>query len=135
MTRRIKIASAQPNVQVGNITSNVDEIIRMANAARDELDADVVVFPELTVTGYPPEDLLLRDDFLEAAAKGVKRAVDSVNGIVLVFGHPLREDGKLYNAATVSYDGRVVIRYRKQDLPNYLVFDEKRYFDLSLIHI
>jgi len=97
--------------------------------ARDELNAGLVVFPELTITGYPPEDLLLRNDFLEASERAVEFVLSSVQGIVVVFGHPWRHNGKLYNAATVASDGEIIARYAKRDLPNYLVFDEKRYFD------
>lgn len=128
MNRQLVVATAQHNVQVGSIEKNVDRIIELAHEARDRLRADLVVFPELTITGYPPEDLLLRDDFLDAADRGVARVVDSITGITAVFGHPSRDQGELRNAATAVRDGDVVARYFKQDLPNYLVFDEKRYF-------
>ncbi len=128
MSRRLVVATAQHNVQVGSIEKNVDRMIELANEARDRLGADLVVFPELTVTGYPPEDLLLREDFLDAADRGVARVIESIKGITAVFGHPSRHDGELRNAATASRDGELVARYYKQDLPNYLVFDEKRYF-------
>jgi len=129
MSRRLIIATAQHNVQVGSIEQNVDRMIELAHQARDESDAHLVVFPELTITGYPPEDLLLRQDFLDAADAGVERAVASIEGIAAVFGHPQRDGDALRNAATVAANGEVVARYFKQDLPNYLVFDEKRYFD------
>jgi NAD+ synthase (glutamine-hydrolysing) len=122
------IALAQINFQVGNIKANVDSIINAANHARDELNADIIVFPELIVTGYPAEDLLLRKDFIEAANNAIHQIAESVNGIALVIGFPELADGKLYNSAVVLHQGVTLACYRKQALPNYGVFDERRYF-------
>lgn len=129
MVVKTSIAVAQINLNVGNCRENANSIIESATRARDDHNAKLVVFPELTITGYPPEDLLLRNDFLEASERAVEHVIESVHGIAMVFGHPWRNGGKLYNAATVALDGKVIGRYAKRDLPNYLVFDEKRYFD------
>ncbi len=124
----LKIALAQINFQVGNIAANVESIINTARAARDDLGADMVVLPEQIVTGYPAEDLLLRKDFIEAANNAIHQIADSVDGIALVVGFPEWADGKLYNSAIVLHQGVSLACYRKQALPNYGVFDERRYF-------
>jgi NAD+ synthase (glutamine-hydrolysing) len=124
----LKIALAQINFLVGNIVANVDNIIKAANTARDELGADMIVFPELIVTGYPAEDLLFRADFIEEANNAIHYIAESVNDIALVVGFPELADGKLYNSAAVLHQGITLACYRKQALPNYGVFDERRYF-------
>lgn len=124
----LTIALAQTNFLVGNIAANVDNIIQTAKIARDENGADLVVFPELIVAGYPAEDLLLRRDFIEEANNAIHEIADSINGIALVVGFPEIADGKLYNSAVVLQDGVTLACYRKQALPNYGVFDERRYF-------
>ena len=124
----LKIAIAQINFLVGNIAANVNNIIEAAVYARDQLNADIVVFPELTITGYPAEDLLLRADFITAANNAVYQLVDRVVDIALVVGFPELEGTKLYNSAVVLHQGVMLARYRKQALPNYGVFDEQRYF-------
>ncbi len=124
----LKIALAQINFQVGNIAANVNSIIKAANIARDDLAADIVVFPELIVTGYPAEDLLFRKDFIEEANNAIHAIAESVNDIALVIGFPELADGKLYNSAAVLHNGVTLACYRKQALPNYGVFDERRYF-------
>ncbi|MDD5460393.1 MAG: NAD+ synthase [Methylococcales bacterium] len=124
----LKIALAQTNFLVGNIAANVDNIIKAANYARDELGADIIVFPELTITGYPAEDLLLRIDFIIEANNAVYQLADCIAGIAVVVGFPEREGNKLYNSAVVLHQGVKLACYRKQALPNYGVFDEQRYF-------
>jgi NAD+ synthase (glutamine-hydrolysing) len=124
----LKIALAQINFLVGNIAANVDNIIKAANTARDELGADMIVFPELIVTGYPAEDLLFRADFIEEANNAIHHLAKSVDDIALVVGFPELADGKLYNSAVVLHQGVTLACYRKQALPNYGVFDERRYF-------
>jgi NAD+ synthase (glutamine-hydrolysing) len=124
----LKIALAQINFLVGNITANVDSIIKAAITANDELGADIIVFPELIVTGYPAEDLLLRADFIEEANNAVHHLAENVRDIALVVGFPELADGKLYNSAIVLHQGVTLACYRKQALPNYGVFDERRYF-------
>ncbi len=124
----LKIALAQTNFLVGNIAANVENIIKVATYARDELKADLVVFPELTIIGYPAEDLLLRADFIAAANNAVYQLADRIDGIAVVVGFPELEGDKLYNSAVVLHQGVMMARYRKQALPNYGVFDEQRYF-------
>lgn len=124
----LKIALAQINFLVGDIAVNVDNIIKAASAARDELAADMIVFPELIVTGYPAEDLLFRADFIEEANNAIHFIAESVADIALVLGFPEWADGKLYNSAVALHHGVTLACYRKQALPNYGVFDERRYF-------
>lgn len=124
----ITIALAQINTTVGDFEGNRLKIIDAANQAKDQLQADVIVFPELTVTGYPPEDLLFRQDFIELAWQQVQRLCLEIDGIDLVIGFPHQVDGRLYNSAAVIRDGKILQLYHKQKLPNYGVFDEQRYF-------
>jgi NAD+ synthase (glutamine-hydrolysing) len=119
----------QINTIVGDVLGNVKKVIDAAEHARDELNADLVVFPELTLTGYPPEDLLHRPDFIKRVELGLEKLKKDLYGITIVIGHPsgqVRED--LYNAASVIIDDQCLITYFKQYLPNYSVFDEERYF-------
>ncbi len=124
----LKIALAQINLLVGDISFNSDKIIQTIEHAREQLGADVVIFPELSVTGYPPEDLLLRNDFIQQAEAAVHEIAAHAKEIDVVIGCPERYQGKLFNSALVLRDGNVLARYRKIILPNYGVFDEKRYF-------
>ncbi len=128
MFEQLKIALAQINLVVGDIEGNVKKTIHAARQARDRNRADVLVFPELTVTGYPPEDLLLRSDFVLASQLAMEELRNEIKGICCVIGHPLQCDGALYNAATAIENGEILATYFKQVLPNYSVFDEKRYF-------
>lgn len=128
MTKKIRVALAQLDLTVGDITDNLKKMVAAASAARDELAADVIVFPELSITGYPPEDLLFRQSFLTAAAEAVNQFKTQVNGIVCVIGHPYATAQGLYNACSVIHNGAILGRYAKQHLPNYGVFDEYRYF-------
>ena len=124
----LKIALAQTNFLVGDIAANVDNIAQTAIHARDELGADMIVFPELTLTGYPAEDLLLRDDFITAANNALYQLADRVAGISMIVGFPERDGDRLYNSAAVLHQGAILACYRKRALPNYGVFDEQRYF-------
>lgn len=128
VSKRLKIALAQINFQVGNVAANVEQIVASAENARDSLQADIAVFPELIVTGYPAEDLLLRKDFIETANNAVYEIACRVKDIAVVIGYPEWSDGKLYNSAIVLHNGVTLACYRKQALPNYGVFDERRYF-------
>ncbi len=130
--KELVIALAQLDLHVGAIAANADRVIETARRARDELGARLVVFPELSLTGYPPEDLLLREDFLDEVDAQLRRVVSAVSGIAMVIGYPRRKSGSLYNAAGVLCDGGILVEYHKQALPNYSVFDEKRYFDPGL---
>ena len=124
----LKIALAQINLLVGGIQVNQEKIIQTAEYARDQLGADLVVFPELTVTGYPPEDLLLRADFIKQANQSVFAIAQAVKDIDVVIGFPEKSGDFLYNSAVVLRDGKILTRYRKNVLPNFGVFDEQRYF-------
>ncbi|HZR37168.1 MAG TPA: NAD+ synthase [Nevskia sp.] len=124
----IRLAAAQLNLWVGDIEGNVGKIVEAARQARDELKADLVVCPELSILGYPPDDLLLRTALPRAVEEGLARLLREVHGITLVVGLPEFAPEGLYNAACVIRDGAVIARYRKQLLPNYGVFDEKRHF-------
>jgi len=132
MTQTLTLALAQLNLWVGDVEGNVGRIIAAAVKARDELKADLVACPELSLIGYPPDDLLLRSGIPALIEAGVQRLLREVRGITLVVGLPEYEGGlvggELYNAALVIRDGAVIARYRKQQLPNYGVFDERRHF-------
>lgn len=121
------IQIVQMNPLVGDIVGNAERVIDEAVRAR-EAGADMAVFPELVLTGYPPEDLLLRPEFAERVETALVRIQSQVSGITLVLGYPRRSVGGLFNVAGVIRDGAVVAEYAKQHLPNYSVFDEKRYF-------
>ena len=123
-----RVVMAQLDFLVGDIAGNVEKIIAAAAEARDRLRADLIVFPELTVTGYPPEDLLLRPGFVRQVEPALRRLCDGIRGIAAVVGCPLPTPEGLRNAAVVLADGAVRATYYKQWLPNYSVFDEKRYF-------
>jgi NAD+ synthase (glutamine-hydrolysing) len=122
----LKVALAQINPTVGDIPGNARKIGEHIAAARDE-GAALVVFPELTLSGYPPEDLLLKTSFLERAAGALQELAAQTRGIVALVGFPESAED-VYNAAAVLADGEVAAIYRKMYLPNYGVFDEQRYF-------
>src|SRR5215471_16460344 len=122
----MRVALAQINPTVGDIAGNeakVREYLALAREAR----AQLVLFPELAVTGYPPEDLLLKEHFLADAYAAVERIASDAHGIVAVVGFPERADD-VYNAGAVCAEGSLRAIYRKVNLPNYGVFDELRYF-------
>ncbi|MDR3414670.1 MAG: NAD+ synthase [Nevskia sp.] len=128
MIQPLRLAAAQLNLWVGDIEGNVGKIIEAARYARDDLKADLLVCPELSLLGYPPDDLLLRTALPRAVADGLERLLHEVRGIALIVGLPeFAEEGR-YNGAVVIHDGTLLARYRKQLLPNYGVFDEKRHF-------
>ena len=124
----MKIAIAQMNATVGDLAGNVARISDFAQRARGA-GADLMLTPELAVCGYPPEDLLLRTDFLAACDQALADLASRTKGVALVVGHPRTVDGKRYNSASVIRDGEIVGVYDKQRLPNYTVFDEERYFE------
>ncbi|HKK14987.1 MAG TPA: nitrilase-related carbon-nitrogen hydrolase, partial [Gammaproteobacteria bacterium] len=128
MASPLRMVMAQLDFLVGDLSGNVERIIAAALEARDELGAQAVVFPELAVTGYPPEDLLLRNGFHLHVLAGLERIKRDVRGIHVIVGHPHHDIGGLFNAASVIRDGQILATCRKQHLPNYSVFDEKRYF-------
>jgi NAD+ synthase (glutamine-hydrolysing) len=128
MAQTLRIVMAQINTLVGDIEGNADQVIAASLRARDEMQADAIVFPELTLTGYPPEDLLLRPGVSTATVHGLERVKKAADGIDVIIGYPQKESGGLYNVASVIRDGQIRATYHKQHLPNYSVFDEKRYF-------
>ncbi|HED12186.1 MAG TPA: NAD+ synthase [Gammaproteobacteria bacterium] len=128
MTARINIVLAQLNPHVGDVSGNIQRIIRAVADAR-KLGAQLVVFPELSVTGYPPEDLLFREDFIIRAHKAIDHLVVRLPAeVTVVVGYPRKVGEALYNSAVVLRQGMIVTHYNKWLLPNYGVFDEKRYF-------
>jgi NAD+ synthetase len=126
----VKIAIAQMNALVGDLAGNAARIVALANDARAQ-GAALMATPELALCGYPPEDLLLRSDFMTRCAEALADIARRVSGIALVIGHPRLEQGRRHNSASVLRDGRTLCVYDKHNLPNYTVFDEERYFDAS----
>ncbi|MGY4533760.1 NAD+ synthase (glutamine-hydrolyzing) [Pseudomonas sp. TE3786] len=128
MSQTLRVVMAQLNLRVGDVHGNVERIIAAATSAREQWQADVIVFPELSLCGYPPEDLLLRSSMQRRIEQGLLRLQSEVQGIYLVVGYPWLDGEQRYNASAVIADGAVLATYYKQRLPNYRVFDEKRYF-------
>ena len=124
----MRIALAQFDFPVGAVEDNARRIIGLIAQARDAHRADVVLFPELALSGYPPEDLLQRPDFLAACATALAGIAAATQGIVAIVGHPESAGAMAFNAASVLRDGAIARTYRKRELPNYAVFDERRYF-------
>jgi NAD+ synthase (glutamine-hydrolysing) len=124
----MRIALAQINTVVGDIDGNRGRILARLEEAR-AAGADLVLFPELATTGYPPEDLLLRAAFLRAADASLAAIAAETRGIAALVGTPHLDDGRLYNACAVCADGEIKAIYHKHHLPNYGVFDEERYFE------
>lgn len=124
----LSLAMAQLNLKVGDIEGNCIQIIDAAAHARDKLGAQLIVYPELSLTGYPPEDLLLRPAFIRQVEEALQTIMSETRGITLLLGYPRRSAGKLFNAAGVIADGELKGEYFKTLLPNYSVFDERRYF-------
>ena len=124
----LRIALAQFDFPVGDLEGNADLIIGLIEEARDEWEADLVLFPELALSGYPPEDLLLRPGFLGDCHRAMERIAPAATGITAVVGWPESHGPVVYNAASILRDGRLERTYRKRELPNYAVFDERRYF-------
>src|SRR3954452_14798245 len=133
----MRLGLAQIDTVVGDLDGNRDRVLRRIEEGRDE-GVDLILFPELAVTGYPPEDLLLRPGFVRAAERTVQEIARETRGIVALVGVPTF-DRDLYNTCAVLAAGEVKTRYRKRFLPNYGVFDEDRYFasgrDLVLLEL
>jgi NAD+ synthase (glutamine-hydrolysing) len=124
----LRIALAQVDLLVGDVPANVERLIQLAGRARSELGADLVMFPELALSGYPPEDLLFHRGLRLKIEQGLERLRLAVPQIGVLVGYPEYHEGRIYNAAQLLHGGRVLANYRKACLPNYRVFDEKRYF-------
>ena len=127
-TRPFTVVMAQLNFVVGAIDDNTTLLIDSARRAIAEFNAQFVIFPELTLTSYPPEDLLLRPSLAPRMKVAMDRILAAKLPTTLVFGYPESSDGKLYNSLAVVDQGKLLATYRKQCLPNYQVFDERRYF-------
>ncbi|KJV29080.1 NAD+ synthase [Luteibacter yeojuensis] len=122
-----RFALAQQDFPVGATADNARRVRALAAEARDRLGASLIAFPELTLSGYPPEDLLQRPSFLQACGRELEALAADLEGIAAIVGYPDTR-GEVYNAASLIRDGQVEWTYHKQALPNYTVFDEKRYF-------
>jgi NAD+ synthase (glutamine-hydrolysing) len=125
---RLRCVMAQLNLVVGDVDGNTSRIVAAANEARDRHHADIVMLPELAVSGYPPEDLLFHSGMRLQVAKSLERLQREIRGITLVAGYPEYVGATIFNAAVVIRDGKIIANHRKACLPNYRVFDEKRYF-------
>src|SRR5918997_5733263 len=125
----LRLALAQVDARVGDLEGNAERIRRATAQARDA-GAELVLFPELALTGYPPEDLLLKEHFLQATREALEALAADVEGIVALVGTPERADD-VHNALAVLAEGAVRAIYRKNHLPNYGVFDERRYFQVG----
>lgn len=128
MSHTLSITIAQLNLHVGDISGNAQKVIETARTSLANERSDLVVFPELTLTGYPPEDLLLRPSLQKRIDGALAEICQAVQGIDVLLGCPYFIDGKLYNCAVLIHDGELTSIYQKQHLPNYEVFDEVRYF-------
>lgn len=124
----MRIAIAQNNYTVGDIRRNLDLIKSSVKQAESE-DADIVVFSELSLCGYPPEDLLLRPDLYTIIDEAIEELLHLNSSVAMVIGHPIKQSEGLFNVATVIHGKKILVQYKKQLLPNYSVFDEKRYFE------
>ena len=124
----LTISIAQLNFLVGDISGNAQRVIDTAQGLQAEEKSDLVVFPELTLTGYPPEDLLLRPSLQKRIDRALQEICNAVQGVDVLLGCPYFIDGRLYNCAVLIQHGKISSIYQKQHLPNYQVFDEVRYF-------
>jgi NAD+ synthase (glutamine-hydrolysing) len=127
MSRSLSIALAQLNLLVGDIEGNTERMLQTVQE-QQKAGADLVMFTELALSGYPPEDLLYRNDFYQRCDAQLQRLQQASAEVAILVGHPWREGDKLYNALSLFSEGQMLARYFKQQLPNYGVFDEKRYF-------
>ena len=133
MAQKLRIVLGQLNLVVGAIDMNAKTMLAFARRARDEFKADLIVFPELGLTGYPPEDLLLRPGFYHQVVQSLDWMAQQNIDIDMIVGHPWKQQDSHYNAASLIRHGRAEATYYKQSLPNYGVFDEKRYFDAGVL--
>lgn len=127
MSRSLSIALAQLNLLVGDIEGNTERMLQTVQQ-QQKAGADLVMFTELALSGYPPEDLLYRNDFYQRCDEQLLRLQQASTDVAILVGHPWREGDKFYNALSLFSEGQLLARYFKQQLPNYGVFDEKRYF-------
>ena len=123
----IRMVLGQLNLAVGNIPGNTKKIIAAIEKASND-KADIIIFPELSICSYPPEDLLLRPAFNKSIESALKKITMAAKDIHVILGYPLKKEEKLYNACSLIHDKKIKHTYSKRYLPNYGVFDEKRYF-------
>jgi NAD+ synthase (glutamine-hydrolysing) len=128
MADSLRVVLAQINFLVGDIERNCQRVIELSHDAKERLKGDVILFPELTLTGYPPEDLLLRPELHIRVDNALEKIKSDIGGIHVILGFPEKRDSGIYNSAIHIMDGEIRAVYRKIHLPNYRVFDEKRYF-------
>lgn len=128
MSEKISIALAQIDLVVGDVSGNTQKIIKYSQRAHDDMRSDLIVFPELSVSGYPPEDLLFHSGLQRRVDEALHTIRDSISDIAVLVGFPEYDGDVIYNACAVFKDGAVLAHYRKHFLPNYRVFDEQRYF-------
>ncbi|RDH81310.1 MAG: NAD+ synthase [endosymbiont of Galathealinum brachiosum] len=127
MTEAVQLCLIQEQFLVGDIKANARKIISQSHLAK-QAGADIVIFPELALSGYPPEDLLMRQGFINQIEAAINEIAINTAGLIVVFGAPRLHQHELFNAAVVCSEGKVTGEYHKYSLPNYAVFDEKRYF-------
>jgi NAD+ synthase (glutamine-hydrolysing) len=128
MSESLRIALAQLDLLVGDVQGNAARVIESARAAHRDTQADLVAFPELTLSGYPPEDLLFHRGFRRQIESGLEEVCRQVAGPAVMVGYPEYTRSTIYNSAALIADGAIAAIHRKAELPNYKVFDEKRYF-------
>ncbi len=135
--KKVRLALAQINSTVGDIEGNTEKIISLIKEAKAK-DCDIIAFPELAITGYPPEDLLFKTSFIKANLKALEKIANHSRNIISIIGF-VDKNKDIYNAAAVLLDGKIVAKYHKNHLPNYGVFDEVRYFqrgnEISILDI
>lgn len=125
---KLQIVFAQLNLSVGDIEGNSQKIIESIHAANNNHKADIILFPELSICSYPPEDLLLRPAFHKYIQQALTKICHETKDVHVLVGYPIKQDDIIYNACSLIYNGEIKLTYYKQHLPNYGVFDEKRYF-------
>jgi NAD+ synthase (glutamine-hydrolysing) len=131
VSQPLRIALAQLDFFVGDVEGNATRVLEAAADARERLKADLIVFPELTLSGYPPEDLLFHASMRRKISEALGCVVRELSGIAALVGYPEYDGRAIYNAAALIDGGRIISKHRKECLPNYKVFDEKRYFTAS----
>ncbi len=124
----LNVTLAQINVHTGSITANSEKIISTIQQAKTQQQTNLIIFPELVLCGYPPEDLLLRNDFIQQIQEALEKIIQHCEDIYVILGFPEKTNAGIYNAAGVIHNKKLIAKYYKQCLPNYSVFDEKRYF-------
>ncbi len=128
MTKKLRVVIAQLNLLIGDLEANLQKHIQATKVAQDLFKADLIIFPELSLTGYPPEDLLLRNSFIAATEETLQQFKKTVSDIYCLVGHPRHSKQGLLNACSLIHEGKILGHYSKQHLPNSDVFDEDRYF-------